>query len=153
MNSFNPLPATLGVLLIGLASAVLWLGNGRIAGISGIFGHLLPPGRDWTWRVLFVLALVGGTALTALLVPGLGVGGPGGAPAVLVSAPQGSGVPGWLWISLAGLLTGVGTQLANGCTSGHGVCGIARLSMRSFVSVGIFFAVAILTVTLTGVVS
>lgn len=152
MDSFSPLPATLGGLLIGLASAVLWLGNGRIAGISGIFGQLLPPRADALWRILFVVALVLGTGLGALLVPGLGVGGAGGEPAVLVTAPPQSGVPGWIWISVAGLLTGLGTRLANGCTSGHGVCGIARLSKRSFVAVGVFFLTAIVTVAVTGVV-
>jgi uncharacterized protein len=108
MEAFAPLPALIGGLLIGLGSAVLWVGNGRIAGISGIFGQLLPP-AGWG-----------------------------------LSTP--------LWIAIAGLLTGLGTKIGNGCTSGHGICGLARLSARSFVAVGIFFAVAVLTVTVTGVV-
>lgn len=146
MDSFTPLPALIGGLLIGLASAVLWLGNGRIAGISGIFGQLLPPARTVVWRVVFLVALVGATFLTAQMLPGLG------RQPELVSAPAASGIPTPVWIAIAGLLTGFGTRIGNGCTSGHGICGLARLSLRSFVAVGIFFAVAVLTVAVTGVV-
>ena len=152
MDAFSPIPALVGGALIGPASAVLWLGNGRIAGISGVFGQLLPPARTVLWRLVFLVSLVLGTLAAAWLLPGLGVGGPGGAPAELVSAPAGWGVPTPLWLAVAGLLTGFGTKIGNGCTSGHGVCGIARLSTRSFVAVGIFFSVAILTVAVTGVV-
>ncbi|WP_374625081.1 YeeE/YedE family protein [Devosia sp.] len=154
MDAFSPIPALVGGALIGLASAVLWLGNGRIAGISGVFGQLLPPARTVLWRLVFLVSLVLGTLAAAWLLPGLGlgVGGPAGAPAELVSAPAGWGVPTPLWLAVAGLLTGFGTKIGNGCTSGHGVCGIARLSTRSFVAVGIFFSVAILTVAATGVV-
>lgn len=151
MDTFTPLPALAGGVLIGLASAVLWLGNGRIAGISGIFGQLLPPARTVIWRGLFLVALVAGAFLAAQLVPGLGIGGPGGKPAALVSAPTGWGVPTVVWVAIAGLLTGFGTKIGNGCTSGHGVCGLARLSRRSMVAVAVFFSVAILTVTITGI--
>ena len=152
MDAFSPIPALAGGLLIGLASAVLWLGNGRIAGISGIFGQLLPPAQTVVWRLVFLVALVLGTLAAAWLIPGLGVGGPAGAPAQLISAPPAFGIPTIVWLAIAGLLTGVGTKIGNGCTSGHGVCGLARLSRRSFVAVGVFFAVAILTVTVTGIV-
>lgn len=152
MDAFSPVPALLGGLLIGLASAVLWLGNGRIAGISGIFGQLLPPARTVVWRLVFLVALVLGTLLASYLVPGLGIGGPGGAPAQLAAPPPAWGIGPPLWIAVAGLVTGFGTKIGNGCTSGHGVCGIARLSRRSFVAVGIFFSVAIVTVTVTGIV-
>jgi len=152
MESFTPLTAAIGGTLIGLAAAVLWLGNGRIAGISGIFGQLLPPARTVVWRVVFLVALVLGALAASYLVPGLGVGGPGGAPAHLATPPAGIPVPPVVWIAIAGLLTGLGTKIGNGCTSGHGVCGIARLSRRSFVAVGVFFVVAILTVTITGIV-
>lgn len=151
MDSFSPIPALIGGALIGLASAVLWLGNGRIAGISGIFGQLLPPARTMAWRLLFLVALVLGALAAAWLIPGLGVGGPAGKPAELVSAPAGWGIPTPVWLAVAGLLTGFGTRIGNGCTSGHGVCGIARLSLRSFVAVGIFFSVAIITVAVTGI--
>ena len=146
MDSFTPIPATIGGLLIGLSAAILWLGNGRIAGISGIFGQLLPPAKTVVWRLVFLVALVGGTFLAAYLLPWLGK------PTTLVEAPHwfGAGTP--VWIALSGLLTGFGTKIGNGCTSGHGVCGLARLSRRSFVAVGVFFVVAILTVTITGIV-
>jgi uncharacterized membrane protein YedE/YeeE len=152
MDTFTPIPALIGGVLIGLASAVLWLGNGRIAGISGIFGQLLPPVADWLWRAIFLAALVLGALGASYLFPGIGVGGPAGAPAQLASPPPGWGVPAPVWIAVAGLLTGLGTRLANGCTSGHGICGLARLSLRSFVAVGVFFGVAILTVAVTGIV-
>ncbi len=152
MDSFSPIPASVGGVLIGLASAVLWLGNGRIAGISGIFGQLLPPARTVVWRVVFLVALVLGTLAASWLIPGLGVGGLGGRPAQLAAPPAGWGVPVPLWIAASGLLIGFGTKIGNGCTSGHGVCGIARLSKRSFVAVAVFFGVAILTVAITGIV-
>ncbi len=152
MDSFTPIPALIGGALIGLASALLWLGNGRIAGVSGIFGQLLPPARTVVWRLVFLVALVLGTLATSYLVPGLGIGGPGGQPAQLVTPPASFGIPAPLWIAISGLLIGFGTKVGNGCTSGHGVCGIARLSKRSFVAVGVFFGVAILTVAVTGIV-
>src|SRR5690606_29897558 len=149
-EAFSPLPAALGGTLIGLSVAVLWLGNGRIAGISGIVGQLLPPARTVVWRLVFLAALIAATWLCARLFPGLGAGGV--EPSVLVSPPEGWSIPTPLWLIIAGLLTGIGTKIGNGCTSGHGVCGIARLSPRSFVAVGVFFSVAILTVTITGIV-
>lgn len=150
MESFSPLSAALGGCLIGLATAVLWLGNGRIAGISGIFGQLLPPAQTVVWRIVFLVSLVAATFLAAKLLPGLGAGGD--APSTLVTAPSGWGVPTPVWLAIAGLLTGIGTKIGNGCTSGHGVCGLARLSRRSLVAVIVFFGVAILTVAVTGVV-
>src|SRR5688572_14281031 len=152
MDTFTPIPALLGGLLIGLASAALWLGNGRIAGISGIFGQLLPPVADWLWRAIFLVALVLGALAASQAFPGLGIGGPGGAPAHLAGPPPGWSIPAPVWIAVAGLLTGLGTRLGNGCTSGHGICGLARLSPRSFAAVGVFFGVAIVTVAITGIV-
>ncbi len=150
MDAFSPLSAALGGTLIGLACAVLWLGNGRIAGISGIFGQLLPPAQTVLWRVVFLVALVMATLLTASAFPSLGVGGVD--PAQLVPPPVASGIAMPVWLIAAGLLTGFGTRIGNGCTSGHGVCGLARLSLRSLVAVLVFFGVAILTVTVTGIV-
>lgn len=152
MANFTPVPALLGGALIGLASAVLWLGLGRIAGISGIFGQLLPAVRSTVWRVVFLAGLVGGALAAAWLIPGLGVGGPAGVPARLVEPPANWGISPPVWIAAAGLLIGFGTRLGNGCTSGHGICGLARLSPRSAVAVAVFFSVAILTVTVTGIV-
>ena len=150
MESFSPLSAAIGGSLIGLAAAVLWLGNGRIAGISGIFGQLLPPAQTVVWRLVFLVALIASAFVAAKLLPGLGVGGI--APAKLVDAPPAWGVPTPIWLAIAGLLVGIGTKIGNGCTSGHGVCGLARLSLRSLVAVVVFFGVAVITVTVTGVV-
>ncbi|MBJ3784231.1 YeeE/YedE family protein [Devosia sediminis] len=150
MESFTPLTAALGGTLIGLAAAVLWLGNGRIAGISGIFGQLLPPAQTVLWRLVFLVCLVAATFLAARAFPQLGVGGV--VPAELVPPPAAWSVPVPVWLIAAGLLTGIGTRIGNGCTSGHGVCGLARLSLRSLVAVAVFFSVAILTVAVTGIV-
>jgi uncharacterized membrane protein YedE/YeeE len=147
MDTFTPLPAAIGGLLIGLSAALLWLANGRIAGISGLFGQLLPPARSVVWRVVFLVALVVGTFAAAALLPFLG-----NRPESLVVAPRWFAPGTAVWVALSGVLTGFGTKIGNGCTSGHGVCGLARLSKRSFVAVGVFFAVAIVTVTVTGIV-
>ena len=150
MESFTPLTATIGGSLIGLAAAVLWLGNGRIAGISGIFGQLLPPAQTVVWRLVFLIALVAATFVTARLFPGLGAGGD--RPALLVVPPDGWNIPAPVWLAISGLLVGLGTKIGNGCTSGHGVCGLARLSLRSLVAVLVFFGVAVVTVAVTGIV-
>jgi uncharacterized membrane protein YedE/YeeE len=141
MEAFSPISALAGGALIGLASAVLWLGNGRIAGVSGIFGQLLPPASTVVWRLVFLVTLVLGALLSAYLIPGLGIGGPGGKPAALAAPPAWftGGVP--VWIVLSGLLTGFGTKIGNGCTSGHGVCGISRLSLRGIVAT-VFYILA-----------
>lgn len=150
MDAFSPLTAALGGSLIGLAAAVLWLGNGRIAGIAGIFGQLLPPTQTAVWRLIFLVALIVAAWTSARLFPQLGAGGID--PSVLASPPVGWNVPMPVWLIIAGLLTGLGTRIGNGCTSGHGVCGLARLSVRSLVAVLVFFSVAIVTVTVTGIV-
>lgn len=152
MEAFAPVPALIGGLLIGVASAILWVGNGRIAGISGLYGNFLPPAGTLAWRGAFLVAMIAGAWIAAQLFPGLGVGGPGDPAVQLASAPEGWAFGTPLWLAIAGLLTGIGTRIGNGCTSGHGICGLARLSPRSFVAVGIFFGVAIITTTLTGVV-
>jgi uncharacterized protein len=144
MDTFSPIPASIGGLLIGLAVAVLWIGNGRIAGISGIFGRIIAPVGPIRWRVAFLIAMIVAAGAGAYAFPGLGVGGPGAPVPQLIGDP--------VWLAVAGLVTGLGTRIGNGCTSGHGVCGLARLSARSAVAVGVFFAVAMLTVAVTGVV-
>lgn len=130
MTEFTPVSALIGGLLIGAAaSLLLWL-NGRIAGISSVLGRLFLWRRgDRAWRALFLLGLLVGAGAWAAL---------GAAPS------QRSDVPLPLLLS-AGLLTGYGTSLANGCTSGHGVCGLARLSLRSLVAVLTFLVAAFLT--------
>jgi uncharacterized membrane protein YedE/YeeE len=129
MTHFTPFSALAGGLLIGLAAILLlWL-NGRIAGISGIAGGLWAgvPG-DRLWRVMFLAGLLIGAALW--------VAAKGGAAMPRV------GFPPWLLVP-AGLAVGYGTSMAGGCTSGHGICGIARFSMRSVVATGVFVSVGI----------
>ncbi len=129
------LSAAAGGVLIGLSSVVLMASLGRIAGISGIVGGLVPPARapDRSWRIAFIAGLVAGPLL---LVPFRGAL-PIGVPVVPVSA-----------LVVAGLLVGAGTTLGGGCTSGHGICGLARLSPRSMAAVSTFMAVAAATVFL-----
>jgi len=122
-------------LLIGLAAALLLLLNGRISGISGIVGGLLVPrNADAGWRLVFVAGLLLGAFVYMLAT--------GGAIPVKMQAS----VP---VLVAAGLLVGFGTRLGSGCTSGHGLCGVARLSKRSIVATSVFFGVAMLTVFLT----
>jgi uncharacterized membrane protein YedE/YeeE len=131
MNNFTPIASLLGGLLIGLAAATLWLANGRIAGISGIVGNL-PAARsgDVTWRIAF---------LAGLIVAPLGYAALAGAPVIRLeaSAPM---------LIAGGLLVGFGTRLGSGCTSGHGVCGVARFSPRSIVATCLFMAAGFITV-------
>lgn len=127
--------ALAGGVLIGLAATVLLLFTGRIAGVSGIAnGVLLPRRGDVSWRVLFLVGLLAGAGAYLHLVPG-------------AYAPR-EGFPVGLLL-LAGVLVGFGARMGNGCTSGHGVCGLGRLSWRSLASVLTFMATAILT---TGVI-
>jgi hypothetical protein len=133
MSGFTPIAGLVGGALIGLAAAGLLLTDGRIAGISGILGRSLAPVRgDIAWRLAFLAGLPAGAALVALL---FSVSGARGA---LASEPG--------LVVAGGLLVGVGTQLGNGCTSGHGVCGIARGSRRSIVATLTFMTTAALTV-------
>ncbi|MCY7354079.1 MAG: YeeE/YedE family protein [Lysobacter sp.] len=123
--------ALAGGMLIGVAATVLLAFNGRIAGVSGMVnGVLLPKHGDVAWRALFLLGLVAGGGIYLSLVPG-------------AYAPRaGFPVPALL---VAGLLVGFGTRMGNGCTSGHGVCGLGRLSLRSLAAVLTFMATAIAT--------
>ena len=135
MEYFTPVSGLVGGLLIGLAVTLMLLLNGRIAGISGIVGGLLAPkGGVRGWRVAFVAGLLLG-ALAYILA----MGGP--APVDVLASPPA--------ILAGGLLVGFGTRLGSGCTSGHGLCGMARLSRRSIVATAVFFGVAMLTVFLT----
>lgn len=129
----------LGGAMIGLAAGSLLLFNGRIAGISGIYGSMLQPVRgDGMWRILFVAGLLAGGLVLRLVQPAALPVGSGDIPA-------GTGV-----LVVAGLLVGFGTQMGSGCTSGHGVCGMSRLSPRSLVATSVFMAAGMLTVLLAG---
>lgn len=131
MESFTPFSGFVGGILIGVASVLLLLLNGRVAGISGILGGLFSPrGGEAGWRAVFVAGLLLGAAGYALAAGGLAVEVPYSVPVMV----------------LAGLLVGFGTRLGSGCTSGHGVCGIGRLSGRSVVATAVFVTVAFVTV-------
>lgn len=126
MENFTPVSALIGGGLIGLASVVLMLFIGRIAGIAGIVGDLfVTGGSEIGWRLAFIAGLIAGP----FLVPLAG----GTIPDITIDAP----LP---MVVAAGLLVGFGTRLGNGCTSGHGVCGLARLSPRSLVATLTFMA-------------
>ena len=133
--SFDPISAAIGGALIGLAVTLLMLLNGRLAGISGVMGDLLEPGTLFKgWRVAFLAGLIAAPLLAK-------------AAGYAYSAPR---MPeSWLIVVGAGLLVGVGTRMSNGCTSGHGICGIARISPRSIVATLVFMAVAIVVVAVT----
>ncbi|MBD9535130.1 YeeE/YedE family protein [Stenotrophomonas sp. STM01] len=129
MNTW--MSALLGGVLIGMAATLLlWL-TGRIAGISGMLGGVLLPKRgEIAWRLAFLIGLVGAGAAWLWSVPGAYVPRQGFSPLLLV---------------VAGVLVGIGTRMGNGCTSGHGVCGLGRLSLRSLAAVLTFMLIAVIT--------
>ncbi|MBC7445654.1 MAG: YeeE/YedE family protein [Polaromonas sp.] len=130
-SHFTPWTALAGGALIGLAAALFWLPNGRIAGISGVLGGLLRPVRgDIAWRVAFIAGLVGAPLAYPLFAR---------LPAPQIDADYAA-------LGVAGLLVGLGTRYGAGCTSGHGVCGLARLSPRSAVATACFMAAGFATV-------
>ena len=136
MDDFTPVSGLVGGLLIGLALALMMLLNGRVAGISGIVSGLVTPkAGDTGWRAAFVLGLPLG-ALAYILVAGWP------APVDVLASPPA--------ILVGGLLVGFGTRMGSGCTSGHGLCGLALLSWRSVVATTVFFGVAMVTLFLTG---
>ncbi|MGF6211023.1 YeeE/YedE family protein [Comamonas sp. 4034] len=131
MTAFTPVAALLGGALIGLAAVLLVLFNGRIAGISGIVGSLLPPrAPGGAWRVAFLIGLLAAPWAYGLFAP----------------VPATASPASWPVLVIAGLLVGFGTRLGSGCTSGHGVCGLSRLSMRSLVATLCFMAAGFATV-------
>lgn len=133
MTEFTPLAGLYGGILIGLSAVLLMGGIGRVAGLSGIFGALLGRWkRENAWRALFMTGLLLGAILTALF---------GGFDSNAMAFP---GNP--LTTIAGGLLVGIGTAIGAGCTSGHGICGIARGSPRSMVTTAIFMGVALITV-------
>src|ERR1700722_10780558 len=134
MTSFDPISAALGGLLIGTGALSLMLFNGRIAGVSGIFADALDPQRTGrAWRVAFIIGFVAAPILIAATGRGVPVGG----------------MPAWTVVIAGGLFVGFGTRLAAGCTSGHGVCGIARLSPRSLVATAVFMVSAAIVVAVS----
>ena len=135
-NHFTPWASLGGGILLGMASAAFILLNGRILGISGILGGLLgPKPGDAGWRIAFLLGMLAAPVTFALIAPADFL------PARRIEAD-------WAAVIGAGLLVGFGTQYGSGCTSGHGVCGLARLSPRSLVATMAFMAAGFLTVFL-----
>ncbi|WP_370690772.1 YeeE/YedE family protein [Methylicorpusculum sp.] len=134
LENFTPLSSFSGGLLIGLAATLLLLFNGRIAGISGIMSGLISPGKgEIFWRLVFLLGLVLGALLVKAVIPD--------------SIKIREGFPYGL-LAIGGFLVGFGTRMANGCTSGHAVCGIARLSKRSIAATLTFIVSGMMTVYL-----
>ncbi len=135
MANFTPISAAVGGAVIGLAAVLLMLLNGRIAGVTGVFAGLIDPvSTDRGWRATFIAGLIAAPLSAALLgftipIPHM--------PASLLT------------VAAAGLLVGFGTRLSNGCTSGHGICGVARLSPHSITATAVFMAAAIVVVALT----
>lgn len=129
---FTPASALAGGALIGLAAALLILLEGRIAGISGIIGGLLqsPPRGDSAWRLAFALGLVAAPLLYR----------------AVAALPESRIDAGWGMLVVAGLLVGFGSRIGSGCTSGHGVCGLSRLSPRSLVATLVFMSAGFATV-------
>jgi uncharacterized membrane protein YedE/YeeE len=132
MAAFDPVSALFGGVLIGIAATLLLLLNGRMAGISGIFGDAIDAeGAERGWRILFLAGLVAAPFLLA---------------AAGYAMPSPEMPSSWLVIVGAGLAVGIGTRLSGGCTSGHGICGMARLSPRSVVATIVFMVTAAIVV-------
>lgn len=137
MNDFTPLSALAGGALIGLSASMFLLTHGKVTGISGLFGGLLSPSaEDGPVRFAFVAGLVIAGVLARMFAPGL-----------FTAMPE---TRTFAVIAIAGVLVGFGTRLGNGCTSGHGVCGISRFSVRSLVATITFIGAGALTVALFG---
>lgn len=127
-----PWLSLIGGTLLGLSATMLLMINGKVAGISGIVnGVLSPKHNDLYWRLLFLIGMVAGGALSVMVIG--------------IEIPSTESIPTFVLV-IAGLLVGFGTRLSNGCTSGHGICGVGRLSFRSIVATAIFMVVAALTV-------
>jgi uncharacterized membrane protein YedE/YeeE len=136
MQGFTPIGAIVGGALIAMSLALVLVGTGRIAGLSGVFaGFLRGEAGDWAWRALFLAGAIGAGAVFAFALPS--------------TFDHAAPAPLWL-VATSGLLVGVGTRLSNGCTSGHGLCGTSRLSRRSLVATAVFFGLGVLTATVIG---
>lgn len=132
MHNFTPVASLCGGILIGVSASAMLLLQGKIVGISGIFAGILKPAKDDTlWKLWFVAGLIAGGILLRIFLPGAYDFGEVRSYPVLV---------------VAGLLVGFGTRLGNGCTSGHGVCGMSRLSPRSIVATATFIATGAIVV-------
>jgi len=133
MHHFTPLSGLIGGALIGLASALLMLSAGRLAGVSGMLGGSLTANSDRAWRLAFIAGLIAAALIGPLF----------GTPAAARLSSSNL-----VLYAAAGLLVGFGSRMGNGCTSGHGVCGFARISTRSIVATLVFMGVAFITVAI-----
>jgi uncharacterized membrane protein YedE/YeeE len=138
VHDFTPVQALVGGALIALSLAIMLIATGRIAGLSGIFAGFFAGKRgDWAWRAWFV---------TGMMITGV---------AFQLARPEtfdsGARIPLWL-VAVSGAVVGIGTRASNGCTSGHGLCGISRLSKRSIVATLVFFAFGVATATISGMI-
>ena len=138
MHDFTPWQALAGGALIAISLAIMLIATGRIAGLSGIFAGFIAGRRgDWAWRAWFI---------AGMMIVGV---------AFQIARPatfdHGARIPLWL-VAVAGLLVGIGTRTSNGCTSGHGLCGMSRFSKRSIIATMVFFGVGVATATITGMI-
>ncbi|MDB5614571.1 MAG: putative transrane protein [Devosia sp.] len=131
ITTFTPIEALLGGSLVGIAAVALMAVHGRVAGMTGILTGAIWPKGDWDWRVAFLVGAIAAPVVVTLLTG--------------VALPLQADLPSWA-IILGGLLVGIGVTFGGGCTSGHGVCGIARLSRRSIVATATFMAATFVTV-------
>lgn len=138
MSNFTPVSALVGGALIALSLAIMLISTGRLAGLSGIFaGFLRATPGDWAWRATFIAGMfVVGIAFRVI------------EPATY---DYGARVPLWL-VAISGVLVAIGTRVGNGCTSGHGLCGMSRFSKRSIVATMTFFVIGVVTATAIGAV-
>ncbi|MGC6535990.1 MAG: YeeE/YedE family protein [Candidatus Puniceispirillaceae bacterium] len=128
--NFTPADATIGGALIGLAAVLLMAFNGRIMGISGIAGSVITGASNKSWRIAFIIGVLTGPVIYTMLAGPVSI-------TMVASMPV---------LALAGIIVGIGTSLGSGCTSGHGICGISRFSIRSIGATCVFVATGMMTV-------
>jgi uncharacterized membrane protein YedE/YeeE len=139
MHDFTPVSALAGGALIAASLALMLITTGRVAGLSGVLAGFLRVERgDWGWRAWFLVGMLGAGAIFAAVRP--------------ETFDRATAAPLWL-VAVSGVVVGIGTRLGNGCTSGHGLCGMSRLSRRSIVATLVFFAAGVITATVAGSVS
>ena len=139
MHDFTPVRGLVGGALIASSLAIMLVATGRIAGLSNVFaGIVRPVPGDWTWRAWFVAGAIAAGLAFALAAP------------ATFEADSPRALP---MIAVAGVLVGAGTRLANGCTSGHGLCGTSRLARRSIVATAVFMGVGMVTATIAGAIA
>ena len=136
MHDFTPIHALVGGALIAMSLAIMLIGTGRIAGLSGVFAGFVRGSKgDWAWRAWFLVGMFAAGLVFRIAAPS--------------TFDYGARVPLWA-TAISGVLVGLGTRASNGCTSGHGLCGNSRFSKRSILATMVFFGVGVITATLDG---